>query len=152
MLRIRLPGSGYQCLPYVQGLSPCKVRSIYLDTPKRPLTFGHSRMVIRCPHVRDVCRNRSNHPRLDVLYLKNAEGELSEIRHSSEFPLIPIFLSVDSFNGCGYCKVRGYLYHRKLPDKLSASFSAVGPHKSTLEVRRISQSRLAGVLPHTYPQ
>ncbi|GLB33698.1 hypothetical protein LshimejAT787_0105820 [Lyophyllum shimeji] len=38
----------------------------------------------RCPHVRDVCRNRTLHPRIDVSYLKNAE--------------------VDSFNGCGYCK------------------------------------------------
>ncbi|KAJ7742497.1 hypothetical protein DFH07DRAFT_836632 [Mycena maculata] len=38
----------------------------------------------RCPHMRDVCRNRTAHPRFDVLYLKNAE--------------------VDSFNGCGYCK------------------------------------------------
>ncbi|KAJ7129803.1 hypothetical protein C8R44DRAFT_777731 [Mycena epipterygia] len=38
----------------------------------------------RCPHTRDVCRNRTAHPRFDVLYLKNAE--------------------VESFNGCGYCK------------------------------------------------
>ncbi|KAJ7368181.1 hypothetical protein DFH08DRAFT_830626 [Mycena albidolilacea] len=37
-----------------------------------------------CPHTREVCRNRTAHPRFDVLYLKNAE--------------------VDSFNGCGYCK------------------------------------------------
>lgn len=38
----------------------------------------------RCPHIRETCRNRALHPRMDVLYLKNAE--------------------VDSFNGCGYCK------------------------------------------------
>ncbi|KAK0230800.1 hypothetical protein IW262DRAFT_1471212 [Armillaria fumosa] len=38
----------------------------------------------RCPHVREVCRNRASHPRFDVCFLKNAE--------------------VDSFNGCGYCK------------------------------------------------
>ncbi|KAG5642534.1 hypothetical protein DXG03_002607 [Asterophora parasitica] len=38
----------------------------------------------RCPHQREVCRNRTLHPRIDVSYLKNAE--------------------VDSFNGCGYCK------------------------------------------------
>ncbi|KAK7061620.1 WD-repeats-region domain-containing protein [Favolaschia claudopus] len=37
-----------------------------------------------CPHTREVCRNRTAHPRFDVLYLKNAE--------------------VDWFNGCGYCK------------------------------------------------
>ncbi|KAJ6478262.1 hypothetical protein C8R45DRAFT_360457 [Mycena sanguinolenta] len=38
----------------------------------------------RCPHIREICRNRAAHPKFDVLYLKNAE--------------------VDSFNGCGYCK------------------------------------------------
>ncbi|KAJ7179153.1 hypothetical protein C8R46DRAFT_626936 [Mycena filopes] len=42
--------------------------------------FPHS----SCPHTRDVCRNRTAHPRFDVLFLKNAE--------------------VESFNGCGYCK------------------------------------------------
>ncbi|KAH9843906.1 uncharacterized protein C8Q71DRAFT_730488 [Rhodofomes roseus] len=38
----------------------------------------------RCPHVREVCRNRAAHPRCDVVYLKNAE--------------------VQTFSGCGYCK------------------------------------------------
>ncbi|KAL4241433.1 hypothetical protein ABKN59_000359 [Abortiporus biennis] len=38
----------------------------------------------RCPHVKDVCRNRALHPRHDVVFLKNAE--------------------VQTFNGCGYCK------------------------------------------------
>ncbi|KII95230.1 hypothetical protein PLICRDRAFT_74951, partial [Plicaturopsis crispa FD-325 SS-3] len=38
----------------------------------------------RCPHLKDVCRNRALHPRHDVVYLKNAE--------------------VQTFNGCGYCK------------------------------------------------
>ncbi|KZT66008.1 hypothetical protein DAEQUDRAFT_696273 [Daedalea quercina L-15889] len=38
----------------------------------------------RCPHVREVCRNRTAHPRCDVVYLKNAE--------------------VQTFSGCGYCK------------------------------------------------
>jgi len=38
----------------------------------------------RCPHHKEVCHNRSSHPRHDVIYLKNAE--------------------VQSFNGCGYCK------------------------------------------------
>ncbi|KAJ7873515.1 hypothetical protein B0H14DRAFT_2502331 [Mycena olivaceomarginata] len=38
----------------------------------------------RCPHSREVCRNRTAHPRFDVLYFKNAE--------------------VESFNSCGYCK------------------------------------------------
>ncbi|KAF8165451.1 hypothetical protein B0H34DRAFT_689268 [Crassisporium funariophilum] len=40
--------------------------------------------VNRCPHQRDICRNRALHPRMDVLFLKNAE--------------------VESFNGCGFCK------------------------------------------------
>ncbi|KAG6837540.1 hypothetical protein H0H93_007721 [Arthromyces matolae] len=38
----------------------------------------------RCPHIRDVCRNRTVHPHIEVSYLRNAE--------------------VDTFNGCGYCK------------------------------------------------
>ncbi|KAI0082572.1 hypothetical protein K474DRAFT_1655376 [Panus rudis PR-1116 ss-1] len=38
----------------------------------------------RCPHKKDVCRNRALHPRHDVVYLKNPEVQL--------------------FNGCGYCK------------------------------------------------
>ncbi|KLO19822.1 hypothetical protein SCHPADRAFT_898395 [Schizopora paradoxa] len=38
----------------------------------------------RCPHKRDICRNKANHPRHDVVHLTNAE--------------------VQSFNGCGYCK------------------------------------------------
>ncbi|TFK43641.1 hypothetical protein BDQ12DRAFT_675317 [Crucibulum laeve] len=53
-----------------QAVNPCPMCKVFPHT--------------RCPHVRDVCRNRTLHPRFDVLYLKNAE--------------------VDSFNGCGYCK------------------------------------------------
>ncbi|KAL0582026.1 hypothetical protein V5O48_000084 [Marasmius crinis-equi] len=34
--------------------------------------------------MREVCRNRANHPRADYLFLKNAE--------------------VETFNGCGFCK------------------------------------------------
>lgn len=30
----------------------------------------------RCPHIREICRNRTAHPRMDVLYLTNAEGVL----------------------------------------------------------------------------
>ncbi|EMD40633.1 hypothetical protein CERSUDRAFT_111213 [Gelatoporia subvermispora B] len=40
--------------------------------------------VSRCPHIRDVCRNRAQHPRHDVVFMKNAE--------------------VSTFSGCGYCK------------------------------------------------
>ncbi|CAL1701417.1 unnamed protein product [Somion occarium] len=38
----------------------------------------------RCPHKREVCRNRALHPKHDVVYLKNPEVQL--------------------FSGCGYCK------------------------------------------------
>ncbi|KAI0750921.1 hypothetical protein C8Q80DRAFT_1099758 [Daedaleopsis nitida] len=38
----------------------------------------------RCPHVKEVCRNTQNHPRGEVMFLKNAE--------------------VQTFNGCGFCK------------------------------------------------
>ncbi|KAH9850702.1 hypothetical protein C2E23DRAFT_734238 [Lenzites betulinus] len=38
----------------------------------------------RCPHIKETCSNTANHPRHDVMYLKNAE--------------------VMTFNGCGYCK------------------------------------------------
>ncbi|PIL37261.1 hypothetical protein GSI_00954 [Ganoderma sinense ZZ0214-1] len=30
----------------------------------------------RCPHIKEVCRNSTNHPRHDVIYLKNAEGQV----------------------------------------------------------------------------
>ncbi|OCH90705.1 hypothetical protein OBBRIDRAFT_793023 [Obba rivulosa] len=40
--------------------------------------------VSRCPHVREVCRNRGAHPRHDVVFMKNAE--------------------VQTFSGCGFCK------------------------------------------------
>lgn len=55
-----------------------------IDTVTSPCpmckVFPHA----RCPHARETCRNRSTHPRMDVLYIKNAE--------------------VERFNGCGYCK------------------------------------------------
>lgn len=42
-------------------------RSVHAVTPAKPRPP-------RCPHIRDVCRNRSLHPRHDVVHLKNAEG------------------------------------------------------------------------------
>ncbi|PCH41276.1 hypothetical protein WOLCODRAFT_137289 [Wolfiporia cocos MD-104 SS10] len=39
---------------------------------------------VRCPHIKEICRNRAQHPRHDVVYLKNAE--------------------VQTFIGCGFCK------------------------------------------------
>lgn len=50
----------------------------------------------RCPHKRDVCRNKAAHPH-EVIYMKNAE--------------------VQTFNGCGYCKWA----ERNPPPQLSGS-------------------------------
>lgn len=46
----------------------------------------------KCPHRREICRNRIVHPRFDVLYLKNAE--------------------VESFNGCGWCKWASFVQQK----------------------------------------
>ncbi|KAJ6629104.1 hypothetical protein B0H10DRAFT_1744939, partial [Mycena sp. CBHHK59/15] len=62
--------------------------------------FPHARSC-RCPHTREVCHNRTHHPRFDVLYLKNAE--------------------VDSFNGCGYCK-----WARTNPPAKTAGYNNIG--------------------------
>ena len=40
-----------------------------------PLDLAHPQPSPRCPHIKDVCRNRSVHPRIDIAYLKNAEGQ-----------------------------------------------------------------------------
>jgi hypothetical protein len=49
-----------------------------------------------CPHVpaMGVCRNRTNHPKADMVYYRNAE--------------------IKTYNGCGYCKVyfTFYFYYR----------------------------------------
>ncbi|KAJ3910166.1 hypothetical protein F5879DRAFT_560082 [Lentinula edodes] len=62
--------------------------------------FVHS----RCPHVREVCRNRALHPQLDVVYLKNAEGILCVATLLSSSLIRAPPQTVDWFNGCGYCK------------------------------------------------
>ncbi|KAF9452446.1 hypothetical protein P691DRAFT_639447, partial [Macrolepiota fuliginosa MF-IS2] len=51
--------------------------------------FPHS----KCPHRRDICRNRNVHPRFDVMFLTNAE--------------------VNSFNGCGWCKWAAFLQQKE---------------------------------------
>ncbi|PPQ67830.1 hypothetical protein CVT26_007077 [Gymnopilus dilepis] len=53
-----------------QAVNPCPMCRVYAHT--------------KCPHIRETCRNRAAHPRMDVLYLTNAE--------------------VECFNGCGFCK------------------------------------------------
>ena len=61
---------------------------------------------VRCPHVRETCRNRALHPKCDVVYLKNAEGECCRRTYraprSPEANMLP---PVQTFNGCGFCKV-----------------------------------------------
>ncbi|KAH9940593.1 hypothetical protein B0H21DRAFT_577554 [Amylocystis lapponica] len=77
----------YGSTDHATGVCPmCKVfkpsaRSLY---PSRPHTTGAHPLRCRCPHIKEVCHNRANHPRHDVVYLKNAE--------------------VQTFTGCGFCK------------------------------------------------
>ncbi|KAH8106108.1 hypothetical protein BXZ70DRAFT_416629 [Cristinia sonorae] len=54
------------------------------SSPRHPCIQQRSSLSSRCPHIKEVCRNRALHPRIDVVYLKNAE--------------------VQTFMGCGYCK------------------------------------------------
>ena len=71
---------GHLCLPNVQGLQALRSKvSPRLTAPRSRLSIAHPRPSPRCPHVKDVCRNRSVHPRIDVAYLKNAEGESNPV-------------------------------------------------------------------------
>lgn len=49
-----------------------------------PMCKYYKPSTARCPHIKEVCRNHTLHPRHDVVYLKNAE--------------------VQTFSGCGFCK------------------------------------------------
>ncbi|KAI0638300.1 hypothetical protein C8Q77DRAFT_1153964 [Trametes polyzona] len=60
------------------------VGSIQQATSTCPMCKVFKPSASRCPHIKETCSNHANHPRHDVLYLKNAE--------------------VQTFNGCGYCK------------------------------------------------
>ncbi|EIN10563.1 hypothetical protein PUNSTDRAFT_28641, partial [Punctularia strigosozonata HHB-11173 SS5] len=62
---------------YVQG-------SIDQATAVCPMCKVYKPTGARCPHIRETCTNRANHPRGNVVYLKNPE--------------------VPTFKGCGYCK------------------------------------------------
>ncbi|KAF8192473.1 hypothetical protein BJ912DRAFT_262132 [Pholiota molesta] len=75
----------YSAGSITQAVSPCPMCMVY-PHPK-------------CPHIRETCRNRGVHPRMDVLYLTNAE--------------------VERFNGCGFCKVRPPVLHPR-PRALTA--------------------------------
>ncbi|KAI1796272.1 hypothetical protein LXA43DRAFT_989131 [Ganoderma leucocontextum] len=60
------------------------VGSLQQATSTCPMCKVFKPSAARCPHVKEVCRNSANHPRHDVIYLKNAE--------------------VQTFQGCGFCK------------------------------------------------
>ncbi|RPD67047.1 hypothetical protein L226DRAFT_452839 [Lentinus tigrinus ALCF2SS1-7] len=60
------------------------VGSLQQATSTCPMCKVFKPSASRCPHIKDICRNTANHPRHDVMFLKNAE--------------------VATFNGCGYCK------------------------------------------------
>lgn len=60
------------CVQCVKSSSPA-VPGSYLDHSECWEELAQ-KWPFRCPHVRDVCRNKNSHPRHDVVYLKNAEG------------------------------------------------------------------------------
>jgi len=66
--------------PPVQGILPSL----------SPVRFARHRaqpqLSPRCPHVKEVCRNKSAHPRIDVVYLKNAEGESNPLSTAERPP------------------------------------------------------------------
>lgn len=74
-----------------QSVNQCPMCKVY-SHPKSVISTNsyfflnvHLLFFTRCPHIRETCRNRVAHPRMDVLYLKNAEG--------TSPPTIPIQLS-----------------------------------------------------------
>ncbi|KAI9000899.1 hypothetical protein BD414DRAFT_473053 [Trametes punicea] len=60
------------------------VGSIMQATSTCPMCKVFKPSASRCPHIMATCPNTANHPRHEVMYIKNAE--------------------VQTFNGCGYCK------------------------------------------------
>lgn len=85
----------------------------YTSLRRAGASFGHcspfnrllTGAVRRCPHVTEVCRNSALHPRHDVLYMKNAEGNPLELTYHSPRSGHSSTVSVQIFNGCGFCKV-----------------------------------------------
>lgn len=61
---------GYLPFLLIQMCYPCG--SVDLTVKLCPMckVFPHP----KCPHRREICRNRNVHPRFDVMFLKNAEG------------------------------------------------------------------------------
>ena len=97
----------------------CKVfkpsASRYVRLPRRLAHQAHL-LRFRCPHKREVCRNRILHPKHDIVYLKNPEGELLPTlspfqtrRITHHAPLSDHLVQL--FSGCGYCKACTPLFH-----------------------------------------
>lgn len=63
-----------------QALNPCPMCKVYphVKCVARP-RIARLLMHNRCPHIRKTCTNRGAHPRMDVLYLTNAEGLSSSL-------------------------------------------------------------------------
>jgi hypothetical protein len=121
-----------------QAVNPCPMCKVFPHTRSvllRTLKCIPISSVLRCPHQRDICRNRSSHPRMDVLYLKNAEGEY-KVNGWTSLSWLGLIRSttVDSFNGCGYCKVRK-LKSSLLMSLTTAVISGLAPilHQSRLD-------------------
>lgn len=55
--------------------------------------------------MREVCHNRAAHPRCDIVYLKNAEGMFLALSRTATADLKRMWRIVQTFSGCGYCKV-----------------------------------------------
>ena len=99
------------------------------------ITFAyraHPRLVPHsCPHkdAMGVCKNRTNHPRHDVLYFRNAE--------------------LSSFNGCGFCKVCHSFISTET--RLMATLLSVGKTQpQALDWRcRLEEPRIARLLSST---
>ncbi len=67
-----------------QALNPCPMCKVYPHTKcVPPLHIPRLLTRTRCPHIRKTCTNRGAHPRMDVLYLTNAEGlsSLVQMKH-----------------------------------------------------------------------
>ena len=57
----------------------------------------------RCPHIKEVCRNSAAHPRHDVIYLKNPEGQSPA---SLFLPLSPCGLTKDRDHSADVSRLR----------------------------------------------
>lgn len=114
-----------------------------------PRHFYHTTgtFCFRCPHKREVCRNRALHPKHDVVYLKNPEGEQPLLRlskHNGSLIMASTDALVQLFSGCGYCKVcfKPFIF----PDFVDNQLGTVG-ETQPCKGRILQQQWLARLLP-----